>query len=560
MTYQFTPLALTGQSSEEKLKRLRYNSLGSLFYFTKVVLGKNKLTEAFHLPFCLSLEKEFLKDLYEIPRDHYKSTLASEALPMWFCLPFTEKDEEMFFANGYGDEYIRFMHKIHDPMHRNLLVSENITNSAKLGKRIEFHFQSNAIFRACFSEILPTSVQTWTSYSMHVNKARFGGAVHGEGNFDFLGVGGALQSRHYDCIIQDDIVGRKAIDSAVVMEDTIQYHRILPGAFESTDANNDNSELMIGNRWGFHDLNSYIRENETDFIIHSHSALGGCCEAHPPDTPIFPEMFSFEKLMRLKTRLGSYHFSCQFLNNPVAPEDADFKEAWLRYYSFNREADGRLTVSRETHDGIIYKNFPLGHLQIAMAVDPAHSGNSGTGRARHAIVVWGQLDEDYFLLEAWAAQCTLGTFVDKIYEVAKRWRLRKFGVETVAGQVYLKFHLDNKNALENNHLKVIELKGEVEGPDGTMTRKKEWRIRNVLSPIFEFGHVYVQRKHQDFIGEFNTFPKGKFVDLLDASAYIPQMLRHVGSRTQGILMLSNNQQRARLVNTPYSGTNILRVN
>jgi phage terminase large subunit-like protein len=479
---------------------------------------------------------------------------------MWLTLPFTSKDEDAFSLQGYGDEYIRFQKRMHNPMRRNLLVSENITNAAKLGKRIEYHFQSNSIFRGCFSEILPTSRETWTSYSMHVNRERFGGAVHGEGSFDFLGVGGALQSRHYDFVVEDDLVGRRAIESPSVMDDTIQYHRILPGAFESTDADNDNSELIIGNRWGFHDLNSHIREQEVDFIFHSHSALGGCCEAHPPDTPIFPEMFSFEKLMRLKRRFGSYHFSCQFLNNPISPEDADFKSEWLRYYSFERAADGGVLLRRESCDGLVYKDFPLGHLQIAMAVDPAHSGNSGAGRARHAIVVWGQLDEDYFLLEAWAQQCTLGTFVDKIYAVAKKWRLRKFGVETVAGQIYLKFHLDTKNAQENNYLKVIPLKGEVEGPDGTMTRKKEWRIRNVLSPLFEFGHVYVQRRHQDFIGEFNTFPRGKFVDLLDASAYIPQMLRHVTSRQQSHLMLAQNQQRARLVNTPYSDNNILRIN
>ena len=395
---------------------------------------------------------------------------------------------------------------------------------------------------------------------MHVNRRNFGGASHGEGSFDFLGVGGALQSRHYDNLFEDDLIGRKAIQSPAVMDQSIEYHRLLIGAFDSQDAEHENNELVVANRWGFHDLNSHIRENEPWFVIHSHSALGGCCDAHPPDVPIFPEEFSFEKLMRFKQRLGSYHFSCQFLNNPISPEDADFKSEWLRYYSFERADDGGVRIQQESHDGLHYKPFPYHHLQVAMSVDPAHSGNSGAGRARHAIVVWGQLDDDYFLLDAWAQQCTLGTFVDKIYTIARKWRLRKFGVETVAGQIYLKFHLDTKNAQENNYLKVIPLKGEIEGPDGTMTRKKEWRIRNVLSPLFEFGHVYVQRKHQDFIGEFNTFPRGKFVDLLDASAYIPQMLRHSGSRTQGAVMLAANQQRARLVNTPYSDNTVLRVN
>jgi phage terminase large subunit-like protein len=560
VSYAFTPLPLTGQPADEKLRRLRFNSLGSLFYFTRVCLGRRRLTESFHLPFCLSLEREFLKDVYEIPRDHFKSTICSEALPMWLTLPFMQSDEDAFLTQGYGDEYIRFLKRMHNPMRRNLLVSENVTNAAKLGKRIEYHFQSNAIFRGCFSEILPTSSETWTSYSMHVNRGKFGGASHGEGSFDFLGVGGALQSRHYDNLFEDDLIGRKAIQSPSVMDQSIEYHKLLIGAFDSQDAEHENNELVVANRWGFHDLNSHIRENEPWFVIHSHSALGGCCDAHPSDTPIFPEEFSFEKLMRFKQRLGSYHFSCQFLNNPISPEDADFKSEWLKYYSFERGDDGGVRIQQESHDGLHYKPFPYHHLQVAMAVDPAHSGNSGAGRARHAIVVWGQLDDDYFLLDAWAQQCTLGTFVDKIYALAQKWRLRKFGVETVAGQIYLKFHLDTKNAQENNYLKIIPLKGEVEGPDGTMTRKKEWRIRNVLSPLFEFGHVYVQRRHQDFIGEYNTFPRGKFVDLLDASAYIPQMLRHAGSRTQSTIMLANNQQRARLVNTPYSDSSILRVN
>jgi hypothetical protein len=110
--------------------------------------------------------------------------------------------------------------------------------------------------------------------------------------------------------------------------------------------------LIIGNRWGFHDLNSHIRENEEWFIIHSHGALGGCCNLHPPDQPIFPEEFSFEKLMRWKKRLGAYSFSCQFLNNPISPEDADFKPEYLGYYKLLRDTTGKLVIHHEVKDGI----------------------------------------------------------------------------------------------------------------------------------------------------------------------------------------------------------------
>jgi hypothetical protein len=540
-----------------------------LYYFSKICLGKDRLTEHLHAPICYSLEREFLKDVYEIPRDHYKSTLCSEALPIWWSLPFGQKEEDTFLKLGYADDYVKFMHRIHDPMHRTLLVSENITNSAKLGKRIRFHFESNTLFRGVFHDILPTTNDVWTNYSLHVNRAPFGGAKHGEGNFDFIGVGGALQSRHYDAIIQDDIVGRKAIQSSSVMDDTIHYHTILPGAFDSTDPDHENSEIVIGNRWGFHDLNSYLREHETSFMFHSHSALGGCCASHPQDTPIFPERFSLAKLMVLKKRYGAYEFSCQFLNNPISPEDADFKTEYLGYYEFVRQNDGRAAVHFEVKDGIVRKDIPLGHLNISMAVDPTHSGNSGAGRCRHAIVVLGKFHDEksqqdmYVLLDTWAQACSLSTFVDKIYAMADKWKLRKFGVETSAGQVYLKFHLDQKNLVSNRKLDITPLKGEVEAPDGTITTKKAWRIRNVLSPIFENGQFFVQRRMQDFIAEYQTFPRGKFVDQLDALAYIPQMLRGSVSVALHNIQLARNLSRAQQVNKPYSygsRPNYLRVN
>ncbi len=348
------------------------------------------------------------------------------------------------------------------------------------------------------------------------------------------------------------------------METSLEYHKLLVGAWDSQDADHENNELVIGNRWSFHDLNSYIREHETWFNFHSHSALGGCCPEHPADTPIFPEEFSVEKLLRFKARLGSYHFSCQFLNNPVSPEDADFRPEWLRYFELLRDDQGRLAAQHEVFQGQLVKTLKVGHMSIAMAVDPNHSGNAAAGRCRHAIVVVGKYDTTavqdkdefgsrFYLLDAWAAHASYDAFFDQVYAMARKWRLRRIGFETVAAQNYAAYHIKTRNAYEQWPIQILELKGEVEGPDGTITRKKEWRIRNTLSPLFEQGRFFVQRKHQDFIGEFNTFPRGKFCDLLDALAYVPQMLRYSVSFADNSLMLAQNQQRAQRVNTPYSG-------
>ncbi|MDP2655818.1 MAG: hypothetical protein Q8P17_04880, partial [bacterium] len=128
----------------------------------------------------------------------------------------------------------------------------------------------------------------------------------------------------------------------------------------------------------------------------------------------------------------------------------------------------------------------------------------------------------------------------------------KHGVETVAAQRYIAYHINYRNSQSGRRLKIVELKGEVEGPDGTITRKKEFRIRNVLLPIFEQGRFWCQRRHADFIGEYTSFPKGRFCDILDALAYAPQVLRGVSYSKDMPRWAEQNAQRLREVNKPYS--------
>jgi hypothetical protein len=556
MAERFVPIPVLGlPDNDAKIAALRLNCLGSLYYFVKIGLRRKRLVEHLHFPFCSSLERDYIKDVYEFPRDHFKSTICSEGLPVWWSLPVSNQDIDGFKSLGYSDEFVKWILRRHDPDTRILLVSENITNAAKLGKRIRWHYESNALFRGLFPEVLPTPQESWTNFSLHTRRlSSTTGGAHGEGTFDFIGVGGALQSRHYPGgVIEDDLVGRKAIESPAIMDGTIDFHRLLVGVFESGDANHESNELVVGNRWSFHDLSSYIRENEPWFVFHSHSALGGCCSEHPADRPIFPEEFSFEKLLRLRERLGNYHFSCQFLNNPASPENADFKPEWLGYYHTEKTADNRDRITHEVKDGIVKKDLLYGHLQICMVSDPNHAGNAAAGRCRHSIVVIGLSETgDYYLLDCWAGHASYDSYIGEIYKIADRWGLRRFGLETVAAQKYLAYHISYRNMIENRSLRIIELNGECEAPDGTMTRKKEWRIRNVLSPIFESGRFWIQKKFQDFIGEYTSFPKGRYCDILDAMAYTPQMLKSPRSSEVFRKMLVANRQQARHIGQPYS--------
>lgn len=552
--FQSIPLVVNGVADDyQVMRRMRLNCLGSLFYFIRVALLRKRLTERLHLPLCLTFEREHIKDVIEMPRDHFKSTCASEGLPMWRALPFTQQDEDDFYQLGYTAEFIRWMKRAHRADSRNMLVSGNITNAAKLGKRIRGHFESNARYRGLFPETLPDTSCVWTDYSLHVKQFTSSqGVGHGEGTFDFMGVGSAVQSRHYDgIVIQDDLIGLKESESQTLMDKAIDYHKLLVGIFEAEDPNHELDELVIGNRWGYADLNSHLREHEPEFRFESHSALGGCCSLHPADTPIFPEEFSLEKLLARKRRLGNYKFSCQFLNDPSAPEDAEFKLEWLRYFELITDDLGKRKLVRETEDGIVLPDLKESSLGIAMVVDPNHSGNAAGGRCRHAIVVDG-VDSagNHYVLESWAENCGYDAFYDKIFEIAMRWGLHKVGVETIGAQVYIKNHIELLCVTKMYSLRVEDLKAEVDLEDGSVARKKRFRICGVISPLAESRRLWVQRKQVAFINEYQTFSMkrtSRFVDQLDAFAYAPQLAhRPIDDRTNYEMLNSNREQLSRI--------------
>jgi len=192
-------------------------------------------------------------------------------------------------------------------------------------------------------------------------------------------------------------------------------------------------------------------------------------------------------------------------------------------------------------------------LNIGMTVDPNHSGNAAQGRCRHAIEVLALSDKgNYYLLDSWAQPASYDAFYSKIFEMATKWGLHRIGVETIAAQRYIKHHLEYLAMQKGYRLQIDELKGEIEAPDGTLSRRKEWRIRNVIGPIAERGQLFVQRRHVDFLNEYQTFPKGKYVDQLDAFAYAPQLIKKpIDAETEYAMLQTYNEQMLQ-VGKPYS--------
>lgn len=534
----------------------RLNALGSLYYFIKVILRRHRLYDPLHEYMASLVESQHLKLTIEIPRDHFKSTIYSEGAPMWWALPFRDEEEAYMRRLGYGDEWIRWMKWAHDENTRTVIVSENKENVNKIGLRFDAHYLNNDLFRVVFPEIVPDSSCIW-SVTTKEHKRRVK-SPNGEGTFDLLSVGSALQSRHYTRAVEDDLVGRDAIDSDKVMANTINYHRLLPGAFDGDPAlrEHDNDEIVVGNRWALNDLNSWIRNNNTGFQFITHSALGGCCSMHPPEQTIFPAEWSKEKLLNLIPRFGLQYFSCQYLNNPVTESTRFFDVEKLRYYTLEAVSpnDRRARIVHEVKQGEVIKDIMPVDLAINMVVDPNHGQNAG--RCRHAITITGVQRNPLriYLLDSWAESCPYERLVQKIYELADYWRLRVCWLETVAAQRYLKFYLDYRNRIEQRKLSIRPLKTD------TNANAKGRRIES-FGPYIAEGQFWIRRTaHLDaykelgnYIGMANGKPiSGHTVDILDTLGYAPQIWDGGASSRSEVMSFIRNQQ----VNNPFNDVGV----
>lgn len=559
----------------------RMNSFGSLFYFATQVLGKNRFqtnpdpTKNLHFQMCQVVEKDGLKEVIEIPRGHYKSTVYSECYSIWRALPFGDQDEAYMRALGYGDRFIQWMRYVHNQDIKILIVSEIIKNAIKLGMRLQGHYSNRPMFRHIFPEIIPDSSCIQNNESFHQMRTSEGKAKNeGEGTFDFFGVGSALQSRHYDMVIQDDMVGKEAYESETTMQKTIEYHQLLVGAFDAdvNDGGRDNDEIVVGNRWSYKDLNSYIRANEQYYNFTTHGALGGCCELHPFKVPIFPEGYNFAKLARYKKRLGSYLFSCQYLNVPINPAEVKFQLKDLRRFEwvkdlnytyedaspFNRtgvRTRTKVMIHHKVKAGDIEEDIAPRNLKRYLIADPNHSEQKG--RCRHAINVTGIAENPrrVYLLDCWAKSCGFDEFIETMFHLAiEVWKLDEIWLETIAAQKYLKYHMDyliKERVASDPRYSNLTIK-ELVTP--RTANAKKGRIDG-LGPIFERGEFWVNVVGADeFFEEFEAYPAGKLVDVLDTLGYGPQVW-DFDTNTEDIEkdILVRREQYKRNIRNSYSG-------
>ena len=533
--WRILPVPEVGDDYDGHFRAVRLNSLGSLYWFAKHCVGYTRLT-TLHKQLCKSLENEHLFLVMEVPMSHFKTRIAI-ALSIWYALPFNDYDERHMRELGYGDEWIRYMRKIHDQNHRTLVTHEIASQATNIGRDVDHCYENNDTFRATFKEIIPDRDCTWNNSEKFQKRVRGGDAS--TGTFVYRGVGQALQGIHVNSIIQDDNFGKEAQDSLLrgdgrVVEDLIKWHKQVGTRFDPK-VGKDRRQVIVGNKWAALDLNGWIKKNQPEFKFETHSAEGGCCKLHPEGKPILPSEWTIELLHKERDRLGKLDYSHFYLNMAMLPEEQLFGTDWLREYRF-REANPRfskddlrnaLMIEHSVYEGTALKDLMAQILEITIIVDPNHAKK--VKREKHVIWSIGFDPERslIYLLSLWQKDSTYSALVEEMYRQYGNWTMRNGLKQFKTPNVYmgktakelLSFYLTERDKREAIPLDISELED-----DHSLAAMKN-RIES-LEPIFKSNQIWCnpgQGQQKEFVEDYENYPAGK-LDALDVLGHYSKIV------------------------------------
>lgn len=488
-------LVLEGVGSGDERLRQTYRTLArnSLYFLAKGVLGYKDVSRRTHKPICDFVQDPTnLRTLVLQPRSTYKTTIGTISYSIFYLL--------------------------NNPDGRVLIANQVIGNAEIMLQEIEMHLDgSNAMMNWLFPEYIKPHERwkPWSQESMMVPCRRL---ISGTPSIMIIGTGGRVESRHFDVIINDDLVGEKAMSSDKEMMDAITWHDYSVSLFVDPSVG---IERMYGTRWSLTDLYSVVMKDPEYKTMLRH--------AIDPETNqlFFPEKLNHETLTRIRDR-NYAHYMSQYMNDPENPEALEFRKDWLRIYSLEpRKNRNGVEEPACVLDGKVYM---VSDMDVILVVDPAGSGDADVnmaqelkkGRARksnNAVGVVGFHGSGLiFLIDLWAGRA-MGEnpeleVAHKIFQLAQRWKgyLRKGYVEAYGAQAAL-ITIFNMVCRDNNFSFPMD-----EIPRG-VKKAKPVRIRGAVGGPAQNRQICVRPHHDQFIYEFSKWPMAGVNDCLDMMAW-----------------------------------------
>lgn len=491
----------------------------SLYFFSTAVLGWNKIVQNPHLEMCDFIQRvppEFpdakRRKLLLVPRDCYKSTIASKSFPLWVLI---QKE----FCGLPG------------PEHRILLYSFAADNASKQIRSIKQQIERNEMLRWLYPEIIPDITKgAWSDTNLRFPRE----GMYGEDTIEAAGITTHIVSRHYTIQIGDDSEDKQSMEQPTVREKIKNFYRSAEALYVEEETA---YELMVGTRWGVDDLYSEIITNQskdTDIMVRplywTRSMLERDFrdaeeESRPPTYNMevekfapdpnktyyyFPEHYGPDSCRRVEQKQGTFMFSMLYMNDPKDPKNAEFDIDNILWFVFDQE--GHIVLDRE--DGT-REIVDFDSLTRVIFWDPANTSSDIKRHARNAMCVMGRdRKKRLFVLDTFQAWKKPELCVTKFIGLHQRWSCHKAAVEDVGFQRLLKFPLYHAMFEVGHRFPVRE-----QAPVGD----KDARIR-ALIPFTETRMLCVRRGLTDLREELKGFPMMNLKDLVDATAACVELL------------------------------------
>jgi len=449
---------------QETIDQISQKGRDSLFFFCRAILGFDLLTSEIHRPICIELEKfkENPREVVILPRDWFKSTIASIGYPLWRA--------------------------VNNPNIRILITQNSFSNACKKLYNIRQLVEGNQLFRACYPEVLPNRNSVWKTECLTLNRK----IAAPEGTFEAAGIGTSVVSRHYDLVIEDDTVSpSKDALTGIMMQPTkaevekaIGWHRLVHPLLIHP---RESQILIVGTRWAERDLLSWVVENNPSYHVITRAVRENTEGVPDPKGHIVWDRFDAETLSDLERDLGPYMFSALYMNNPTSASNQVFQRKWINYYN-------------ELPTNLLY----------CTSVDPAASDMEGSEDPDYNVVMTTGINPTnghIYVAEYSRERMTPSQLIAEIFRHEAKYHPIEVVIEAISYQRTLCHWLERQqNKLGRNFL-VNQIKG--------LKGSKEDRIR-ALQPFFANNRIFIKVEHDHLERELLAFPKGSHDDLPDA--------------------------------------------
>jgi len=365
---------------------------------------------------------------------------------------------------------------VQDPDIRILTVTINQDKANEMMSLLQSALERNERLIEIFGQ--QKGYSDWSRSTLRVMRAGRSGKAHKEPTFTVVGVTASMVGGHYDIIILDDITDQNNSRTEHRRRDLVDwYNSTLTPMLEP-----EGKIISIGTRWHESDIHTYLQK-----LPNFESKIYKAILDDENKEVLWPEQWTYDKLMERKYGMGSLSFQMQYQNEIISHEDSPIKREWVEN-SINK-----------------YKMIPQ-PFETFMGVDLSSKGEETD---YFTITIIGIHEGMIYILDGLRTKASLFKQFELIKSYDSKWQPSKIGIEQAAQQKMIVDQL-----VESTTLPIIPIKSSI--VSDRMSRVQR------LSVLFETGRVYLNPNLEDWANEMIYFPRGSHDDTIDSLSFAIQ--------------------------------------